>query len=334
MRRRAAAVLGLCGAIAGCGGGERRVVPPSSDVHRSDGLRFALPAGWHLAARSLTPALVNPREVLTAGTGRLAGTGANGCNHMPTGALKAMRATDVLVTVQERNGGVAAFPGRPAHFDILAAGASEADACAGPGAAFRSHWFEFRQAGRGFHVLVAVGRSAPMARVRQAAALLDSLRLDQATFDADLAAARFPAAGPWRTRVSGPSNESARCLRQRISWASTAPFADGARALPPHHMIEVLAPDGIVIAVIQSHDRCHRSRGLPALHPPLTLYGATRMGFEGPRGGELPLYRVLGRFPDRYGVDVWVFFGRPRPTAAQWAAAELELGRVRWPARL
>jgi hypothetical protein len=42
----------------------------------------------------------------------------------------------------------------------------------------------------------------------------------------------------------------------------------------------------------------------------------------------------MGRFPGRYYFDVWVFFGRHRPTAAQYARAARELRSVRWPAWL
>jgi hypothetical protein len=71
-----------------------------------------------------------------------------------------------------------------------------------------------------------------------------------------------------------------------------------------------------------------------ALRPPLRLEHATRSQFPGPRGDELALYRLLGRFAGRYYLDVWVFYGRPHPTAAQRRAAQRELARVRWPASL
>jgi hypothetical protein len=58
------------------------------------------------------------------------------------------------------------------------------------------------------------------------------------------------------------------------------------------------------------------------------------MGFAGPRGDTLPLSRLMGRFPGRYYFDAWVFFGRHRPTAAQFARAASELRSVRWPAWL
>jgi hypothetical protein len=149
-----------------------------------------------------------------------------------------------------------------------------------------------------------------------------------------LRAAHFPSAPGWRTRISAPSREQPSCLTQRTSWASTVPFRDGAGELPPHRMIAGLPPDGIIMAVTQYVDGCRHLKGIPARRPPLRLADATRSGFPGPRGDDLPLYRILGRFPGRYNVDLWVFYGRHTPTRAQRAAAQRELSGVRWPARL
>jgi hypothetical protein len=478
--RRCAPLLLLAAALAGCGSSAHA---GRFSIHHGDGVTYRVPAGWHVATRSLTPHLVNPRELFTAGTGRLPAR-AGRCAHMPSAALEAMGPSDVLVTVQERFGADSGFPGRPHHFGLDGPAPSDAIACAGPHPAFESHWFGFRDRGRGFHVLVAVGDSAPDARVREALSILDSIRLvarrpvrmdpddaiaehdaaagldfvhpsawrryrgaltqaiagrDQlalgtfrlhqrapdlnctpatalrarpprggfifvyestlnptelarvprrparlrlagprpyecfgsswrvdfrdggraftahvygpanrrrealaildslrvrpAPFAMRLRAARFPARPGWRTRVSGPSHEGGCLQRQRTSWASTVPFTDGPSELPPHSMIEALPPDGVIMAVTQWRE-CRIVRGLRELRPPLRLNRAVRMGFPGPRGDKLPLYRVLGRFPGRYNVDLWVFFGRHTPTAAQRAAARRELAGVRWPARL
>jgi hypothetical protein len=477
--RRIGPTLVLALAVAGCGAsahGDRRT------THHGDGITFHVPAGWHVAPRSLTPHLTNPRELFTAGTGRLPAAPAR-CAHMPSAALAAMSAGDVLVTVQERYGSDSSFNPRPRHF-ALAGPPSEAEQCAGPHPAFTSRFFGFRDAGRAFHVLVAVGRSAsdsrvrealgildsirlqarqpvrmdpddaipehdaaagidvvhpsawrlysgaltqaisarnelalgtfrlhqrapdpnctpatalrarppgggliviyesilnptelarvpprpvrvalssprpyecfgsswrvdfrdggraftahvygPLARRRQALAILDSLRIRPAPFSTRLRAAQFPARPGWRTRVSGPQHEGGCLQRQRTSWASTVPFTDAASNLPPHRMVAALPPDGIILAVMQWRE-CRAVRGLRALAPPVSLAHADRMGFEGPRGDELPLYRVLGRFPGRYNLDLWVFYGRRHPTAAQRAAAQRELSGVRWPAWL
>ena len=63
---------------------------------------------------------------------------------------------DAFVTVQERYG-APQFPQRP-----------------------EIHWFGFRDAGRGFHVLVAIGSDAPPERRAEAVDLLDSLRFEPA----------------------------------------------------------------------------------------------------------------------------------------------------------
>jgi hypothetical protein len=469
---------------AGCGGGQPAAAGGSRLV-RGDGIRYLLPGGWRAASHSLTPHLSNPRQLLAAGTGPLPAGGA--CAHLPSAALRAIGPHDVLVNVQERLGSAASFPPRPAHFAAAGDTRSEAMDCAGPRPAFRSYWFGFRDGGRGFHVLVAIGRAAsptrereafalldslrvtprrpvrisgddalpfddrarglhlvhpsawrvypraltqaisagnqlalgafplnqrrpdpncspvtaqrarstsdgllfvfeydglnrrqrarfpgrpprlrlprssygnyeclgaswmvrfrdggrvfqahvygPPRRRREALAILDSLRVRPAPFDERLHAASFSAAAGWRTRVSRPSQEGS-CSRQRVSWASTVPFSDPPRELPPHDMIAALPPDGIVIAVAQ-YTNCRRAlRGIKALSPPLRLEGATRSGFPGPRGDELPLYRVLGRFAGRYYVDLWVFFGRREPIVAQRAKAQRELSGVRWPAWL
>jgi hypothetical protein len=452
---------------------------------RADGARYVLPAGWRAAPRSLTPQLINPRQLLVAGTGPLPPGGP--CAHLPSAALEAMRARDVLVSVQERLGSPSAFPPRPAHVRPSGDTRSEAQDCAGPRPRFSSYWFGFRDGGRGFHVLVAIGHDASPARKREAFALLDSLRISprrpvrisgddaiplddrarglrlvhpsawrvypeqltqavsarnqvalgtfplrqrrpdrncspvtaqrarrtgdgllflfeyeglnrrqlarlprrparlrlprssfgnyeclgaswvvrfrdggrafqahvygpprrrrealaildslrvrRAPFHTSIRAAHFPAAAGWHTRVSRPGSERS-CARQRISWASTVPFSDPPRQLPPHDMVAAMKPDDIVIAAIQ-YTECRRALpGMRALSPPLRLPDATLSQFPGPRGDELPLYRLRGRFAGRYYLDVWVFFGRRDPTPAQRRAAQRELSGVRWPAWL
>jgi hypothetical protein len=304
----------------------------SAHTGHADGIRFTIPPGWRAAATSLTPHLTDPHEVLTVGTGPLPAGGR--CAQFPSAALAALRPTDALVTVQERLGSVKSFPPRPRRFSLPAPDTSEAAACAGPNASFTSYWFGFRDRGRGFHVLVAFGASARASTRREALAILDSLRVQPARFDERLRAAHFPRVAGWRTRVSAPAADVPRCGKQRVSWASTVPFLDGPRQLPPHEMIQALPPDGIVMALTQYTDTCARLPGIPALRPPLNLARARRSDFPGPRGEEVPLYRIRGRFPGRYDLDLWVFYGRRHPTKAQRAAAQRELSGVRWPAQL
>jgi hypothetical protein len=173
VRRLGPTLLVLAAAVAGCGSGNHG---GRSVVRHGDGVTYVVPAGWHVAARSLTPHLTNPRELFTVGTGRLL-AGPGRCAHVPSAALAAMRPTDVLVTVQERFGSPRAFPARPSRFALPPASLNDAAECAGPRRTFAASWFGFRDRGRGFHVIVAVGRSAPGSRVHQALGILDSMRL-------------------------------------------------------------------------------------------------------------------------------------------------------------
>src|SRR5919197_4102083 len=139
--RRVAAVLVLVG-VAGCGGSSG----PPPKLHRADGVRYLLPAGWHAARHSLTPHLLNPREVFTVGTGRLAASGGR-CAQMPSAALAAMRPTDVLVSLQERFGSPFEFPPRPRHFHLAGPSLNDAALCGGPHRAFSASFFGFRGGG-------------------------------------------------------------------------------------------------------------------------------------------------------------------------------------------
>ena len=155
------------------------MAPDSASVHSAE-YRFTatLPAGWMLASRSLTPQLANPIEILSAGTVRDAPPSEGSCGHVPVGALERMGPRDVFVTVQERYG-EPRFPARPDRFALpQRAEHNDATECARNGDRLDAYWFGFRDAWRGFHVLVALGRAAPPQRREEALALLDSLRFE------------------------------------------------------------------------------------------------------------------------------------------------------------
>jgi hypothetical protein len=60
-----------------------------------------IPAGWHLARRTLVPKLLMPHEVLSLGTfGMRPGQGGN-CGREPSAALARMGRGDSLLSVQE-----------------------------------------------------------------------------------------------------------------------------------------------------------------------------------------------------------------------------------------
>jgi hypothetical protein len=175
-------VLVLMGAAVACEGDQARMItrPAEGGLAHARGLTVTLPGGWSQARASLTPALTDPREILSLATFPLRYR-ATGCAHVPEGALEDLGPEDAFITLQER--GVdpgstwADFPPRPAHFGPELGGRSEASECV-PSARFTDHWATFSDGDRHFHVLVAFGPKTPPAVRDQAWSILDSLQID------------------------------------------------------------------------------------------------------------------------------------------------------------
>lgn len=170
--------------LAGCaeGAGPAASLPEGWTRHRDarHGLSVSFPSAWRLASRSLTPALVNPVELLSLATFRLDRPARGRCTHLPSGALARMGERDVFFTLQESPGAPRGFPPRPHPFSLAGGARSEASRCVAGGAArFVDHWLSFRDRARSFYVLAALGRRAPAARRRELLAVLDSLRVDR-----------------------------------------------------------------------------------------------------------------------------------------------------------
>jgi len=183
MPRRIVAVVVLL-AAAGLGAcGEKPAASEQQEWHpftvARHGLAGLLPPGWRRATVSLTPSLIDPREVLSVATFPLAYRPTR-CAHVAGSALEDLGPRDAFVTLQERGLDPAStwpdFPARPAHFGPDLGGPSEASECV-PGARFTDHWFGFTDAGRHFHVLVAFGPDASP-EVHQAWEILDRVRID------------------------------------------------------------------------------------------------------------------------------------------------------------
>jgi hypothetical protein len=167
-------VLSACGRETAASSRTRFV---SDTVH---GIALQLPPGWRRAAVSLTPALVDPREVLSVATFPLRYRSTR-CAHVAGSALEDLGPTDAFVTILERGLDPSStwsdFPPRPARFGPELGGPSEAKACV-PSAHFTDHWFGFTDSDRHFHVLVAFGPDAPVGVQREAWGILDSLKID------------------------------------------------------------------------------------------------------------------------------------------------------------
>ena len=132
-----------------------------------DGYSVVLPAGWYRARRNLTPQLVDPREILSVATyplryQRRARCRIPGC---PTPALNGFRATDILVSIQER------VHARPRTADVaIELTPRRTGLAAGPRGCARGRvaWYafdDFAEAGRTLYVFAVVGERAP-ARAR------------------------------------------------------------------------------------------------------------------------------------------------------------------------
>jgi hypothetical protein len=169
MRKRTLA-LAAAAALAGCGGS---YTPTTHWLVYHDVVdRFSVhyPQTWHRAPATLTPHLVEPREILTVGTGPLPATGGS-CAQVPTGALRALGARGVLVSIQE--GPRHATARRPARFHLSDGYPAEAAQCV-PGARFKAWRIPFRDAGHGFSALVALGPQAGARERTLALHVLDS----------------------------------------------------------------------------------------------------------------------------------------------------------------
>jgi hypothetical protein len=142
-----------------------------------------------------------------------------------------------------------------------------------------------------------------------------------------LAPAHFPARPGWHVgagRIHAcPDVPAARC-RSVTSWAATVRWRDCPECLP-HRTVEALPPGGVAIqlslADTKSPGWVKPMRWVPRLRPVVTP-------FEGlpPRIG---VVQLIGRLRG-FEAYLWVFYGRPRPTAHQvaLARAELRVGRL------
>src|SRR3954467_9531736 len=163
-----------------------RPAPPSDEVAWSTvnvsryGVDVSVPAGWRVTPSALTPYLRDPREVVSATT-FAPGVPIERCASLPAAALRRMRATDALVTVQERGKGSPANAPRPLHFDSATfspVSAIVVAPCAGPGFGGSLRMTDFSYGPRNLTALVAVGADASPTVRWQAYAILDRMRFD------------------------------------------------------------------------------------------------------------------------------------------------------------
>lgn len=152
-------VVGLL--LGGCLGSdetpnEAREGVADSAIAKAHRVQLHLEPGWQAAERSLTPDLLNPKELLSVGTLAMK---PGSCATVPSRTVEAMRPGDALITIQERaEGRPEDYPPRPKSFRVRPS--IDNFECAPQDLKVDS--FVFREAGRHFYVLVVVDRGAPV----------------------------------------------------------------------------------------------------------------------------------------------------------------------------
>jgi len=163
-----------------------RPAPPSDEVEWTTtgvaryGVDVSVPPGWKVAPRTLTPHLLDPREIVSVST-FATGVPIERCAQLPAAALRRMRATDALVTVQERGNGSPANAPRPVRFaNAMFEPVSPVlvRPCAGPGFTGSLTMADFSDGPRNLTALVAFGADASPAVRGDAYAILDRMRFD------------------------------------------------------------------------------------------------------------------------------------------------------------
>jgi len=142
---------------------------------------------------------------------------------------------------------------------------------------------------------------------------------------------RFSSAGGWRVG-STPTHSCGDLTRGRCvmasAWASTVPYLDCANCVPPHKTLATLPPDGIVIQLTDGRERpSYGPRGSWPTH--IRASQVTSGPFEGVARANLSYAQLVVRSPQNVEHFLFVWFGRPHPTAQQLARANAELHTVR-----
>jgi hypothetical protein len=224
--------------------------------------------------------------------------------------------------------------GLPAPFTAAEFGPPE------PGTYNPRHGFarrNFSMAGRYFDLFVESAAAKPSAAaVAGLNELVGSLEVSAGDFyPGTIQPPRFAPADGWYSGSHGGGE--VRATDHASAWASTVPYRNGPRDLPPRDTLETLPLDGILIWVGLARDNRFPPTGelrptRPRLSVPLQV-AETQGGFgwEG-QVREISLYRLWGWVGGQYNVDLWIFYGRREPTPEQKARAQEALDRLDLPA--
>jgi hypothetical protein len=198
----------------------------------------------------------------------------------------------------------------------------------------------FRVAGRLFDLFVEARDSVPTRRaLRRLNALVGSLEIARGDFYPGVVEpAHFQPAPGWSARTTGAL--PFRPVTVSVSVASTVVWRDALNALPPARTLDALPPDGIALRVSLIADNRHvpvadrRDRELA--QAPFRVAHASCGAYQSfPESQRACVLRSL--VPRQYRVEIWVMYGRKRPTREQRAKAQAQLDRLelptwpRWP---
>jgi hypothetical protein len=182
----------------------RTAATPAGTTRHVDerrGFEVTFPSRWQRARRVLTPALTDPREILSLGTVRPVVNGPSSrCAQHPLATLRRVGPRDVFVTLLERTNQAdkGMVPGPP-QLAAVKADDSEIPACLGRNVPFKTYWMPFSSGGRGFYAAAAIGDDVPARGRARVQAVLDSLRFRRTRVDDDRQrGVRFSYPKPWR----------------------------------------------------------------------------------------------------------------------------------------
>lgn len=139
---------------------------------------MTVPEGWHVATRRFT-GLIDPRERLVLTSFPIVGkVRARGCS--PDGLLAQLPRSGVLASLLEymHAGARRHFPRRPDRFRLGPPAGGGFD-CFSPQPLANAYLLNFRDSGRAFQLLVAVGKNATPRTRAAALHALDSLRVEE-----------------------------------------------------------------------------------------------------------------------------------------------------------
>ena len=149
--------------------------------YRSEDYHFSVryPSDWYRAEESLTPNLLDPKEILSLGTYPLR-PGGDRCSHFPVQALEDLGPTDAFLSIQERTDPPAGrYPPRPRPFELPAdPPSSEAGMFCVADAPRFEDWVPFSDGERAFYLIVTLGQEISEETRRQTAEILESVRFD------------------------------------------------------------------------------------------------------------------------------------------------------------